>query len=73
MLRFLRARKFTMKDVQKMWADFINWRKKNEVDILPVMIHRTQTHFHFPQLSQLRKLYPHGYHKCDKKVKEMLV
>lgn len=36
LLRFLRARKFKLKDVAKMWGDFIEWRKKNNVDTITV-------------------------------------
>jgi predicted MPP superfamily phosphohydrolase len=36
LLRFLRARKFKLKDVIKMWGDFIDWRKKNNVDTIEV-------------------------------------
>jgi len=36
LLRFLRARKFNIKDTQKMWFDFIEWRHKNGVDQLGV-------------------------------------
>ena len=32
LLRFCRARKFVLEDVQKMWTDFINWRKEQGVE-----------------------------------------
>lgn len=50
-----------------MWTDFINWRIKIQIDQLQVPIPWTQTYY-FPQLAPLRKIYPHGYHKYDKKV-----
>ena len=31
-LRFCRARKFVMEDVQLMWTNFVNWRKENDVE-----------------------------------------
>ena len=36
LLRFLRARKFDLKKTEKMWVDFIEWRKQNGVDIINV-------------------------------------
>lgn len=36
LLRFLRARKFNLKETDKMWRDYIDWRVKNGVDKLHV-------------------------------------
>lgn len=36
LLRFLRARKFNLKETEKMWNDYIAWRIKNGVDKLHV-------------------------------------
>lgn len=36
LLRFLRARKFNLKETEKMWKDYIAWRVKNGVDKLHV-------------------------------------
>ena len=32
LLRFCRARKFVLEDVQTMWTNFINWRKEQGVE-----------------------------------------
>lgn len=32
LLRYLRARKFKLDDTIKMFKDYINWRKENDVD-----------------------------------------
>lgn len=37
LLRFLRARKFNLEDTEKMWVDFVAWRRKNAVDTLQVL------------------------------------
>jgi len=66
LLRFLRARKFNLKDTEKMWTDFILWRQKNHVDTLV-------GNYYFPELPALRKLYPHGYHKFDKKYRPIYI
>lgn len=65
LLRFLRARKFNLKETTIMWKDFINWRIKNNVDKAHL--------FYFPEVIQLRKLYPHGYHKHDKKYRPIYI
>ena len=41
LLRFLRARKFNLEDTEKMWVDFVEWRKKHSVDTLQVLIPHT--------------------------------
>jgi len=58
LLRFLRARKFDQEKTFLMFKNFIKWRIDNEVD----NIHTYQ----FPELLDVKKLYPHGYHKTDK-------
>lgn len=36
LLRFLRARQFKRKETIKMWTDYIEWRKKNNIDEIKV-------------------------------------
>lgn len=36
LLRFLRARKFNIKETEKMWREHINWRIKNNIDNISV-------------------------------------
>jgi hypothetical protein len=43
LLRFLRARKFNLKDTEKMWMDFIQWRQENHVDELQVRLRPVRT------------------------------
>lgn len=50
-----------------MWDDFIDWRVKHKIDECRVTFTLTQN-FKFPALPELRKMYPHGYHKVDKQV-----
>ena len=50
-----------------MWNDFIDWRVKNDIDNYKVTLALIQN-LKLPQLPDLRKLYPHGYHKVDKQV-----
>lgn len=58
-LRFCRARKFVLADVQLMWTNFINWRKENKVDTI------TQS-FEFTEKDKVADIYPQFYHKTDK-------
>lgn len=48
-----------------MWKKFIEWRMANNIDNAFVRIFLLQK-FHLPEIIQLRKDYPHGYHKVDK-------
>ena len=58
LLKFCRARKFNLEKVLKMFKNFINWRKENEVDYID--------NFHFREFDEILKIYPHGFHKVDK-------
>lgn len=60
LLRFLRARKFDMDKTKLMFNTFLDWRKENEVDDII-------ENFSFPEINQVIDVYPHGYHKIDKK------
>ena len=59
LLRFCRARKFVIADVQLMWTNFINWRKDESVESI------IET-FTFDEIDQVNEVYPHGYHKTDR-------
>lgn len=58
LLRFCRARKFELVKVLKMFEDFLNWRKEQDVDNID--------NFQFDELEGVRKNYPHGYHMTCK-------
>ena len=60
LLKFLRARKFDLEKTIKMFKNFIEWRKKEDVDNI-------EKNFHFREKIELQKVYPHGCHKVDKK------
>jgi len=59
LLRFLRARKFDLEKTMEMFKKFLNWRIEMKVDELLLS-------FEIDNLVQIKKLYPHGYHKTDK-------
>ena len=42
LLRFCRARKFDLKKVEKMFVDFIEWRKQNDVDHISVCLQNNE-------------------------------
>jgi hypothetical protein len=58
-LRFCRARKFVLADVQLMWTNMIEWRKKNGIDTI------TQN-WKFDEKAQVQVIYPQFYHHTDK-------
>lgn len=41
-----------------MFSNFILWRKANDVDNID--------EYEFSEIDEVKKLYPHGYHKTDK-------
>jgi len=49
-----------------MWANFIKWREENNVDTV-------LDDYEFPQLNDLLKVYPHGYHKICKKGRSIYI
>jgi len=59
MLRFCRARKFVLADMQLMFTNFINWRRENGVD-------NVMWDFDFTEREQVRDIYPQNYHGIDK-------
>ena len=59
LLRFLRARKFDLEKTTIMFQKFLKWREDEKVDEL-------RTNFDFNEILEVKKIYPHGYHKVDK-------
>ena len=59
LLRFCRARKFKLEDIQVMFTNFVEWRKRENVDSMI-------TDFAFSERADVQKVYPHGYHGVDK-------
>ena len=49
LLRFLRARKFDLKKTEKMFVDFIAWRKEKDVDNIQVLSSQCYHIFNFLQ------------------------
>lgn len=66
LLRFCRARKFVLADVQKMWFDFIEWRKKTGADTI------IET-WKFEEKEKVAEIYPQFYHKTDKKGRPLYI
>ena len=48
-----------MAAMQVMFANFIEWRKKENVDIII-------TDYKYDEFEKVQAVYPHGYHKVDK-------
>lgn len=59
MLRFCRARKFVLADVQLMWKNHMDWRVKKDVDNLYL-------NFKFEEADKVHEVYPMTYHKTCK-------
>ena len=59
LLRFLRARKFDLEKTMEMFKKFLNWRIEKNVDDL-------RENYVLENLIEIKKLYPHGYHRTDK-------
>ena len=59
LLRFLRARKFDLVKTMEMFKKFLNWRIEKKVDEISAT-------FEIDNLLDIKRLYPHGYHRTDK-------
>ena len=59
LLKFCRARDFDLKEVVKIFQNFITWRKDNGVDYIC-------ENFYFKEYNDLLSIYPHGFHKVDR-------
>ena len=59
LLRFLRARKFDLEKTMLMFKNFLEWREKEKVDDI-------RENFDFNEMFEVKKYYPHSYHKTDK-------
>jgi hypothetical protein len=59
LLRFCRARKFKMADMQLMFTNCIQWRAKEGVETVI-------TDWVMEERKQVQEIYPHGYHGVDK-------
>jgi hypothetical protein len=57
--RFSKARQFVFDDAKDMLVKHMEWIEKNKVDDLLLA-------FEFPELSQVKAAFPHGYHGVDK-------
>ena len=58
-LRFLRARKFDLAKTMEMFKKYLKWRIDMKVDEL-------LTSYELENLFEIKKVYPHGYHRTDK-------
>ncbi len=59
LLRFLRARKFDLEKTMEMFKKFLQWRIDMKVDEI-------RESYELDNLIEIKKLYPHGYHRTDK-------
>lgn len=58
-LRFCRARKFVIADVQLMFTNHLNWRKKENIDDLHI-------DWVYAEREKVEEIYPRTYHGLDK-------
>jgi hypothetical protein len=59
LLRFLRARKFDLEKTMEMFKKFLKWRIDMHVDEI-------RETYELDNLIEVKRLYPHGYHRTDK-------
>ena len=59
LLRFCRARKFVLADIQVMFTNFIEWRKNENVDSIIA-------EYDYTEKKEVLEIYPHGYYGTDK-------
>ena len=59
LLRFLRARKFDLEKTMEMFKKFLQWR-------IDMKVEEINNSYELENLIEIKKLYPHGYHRTDK-------
>ena len=59
LLRFLRARKFDLEKTMLMFKKFLQWR-------IDMKVEEINASYELENLIEIKKLYPHGYHRTDK-------
>ena len=59
LLRFLRARKFDLEKTMEMFKKYLKWR-------IDMKVEEINQSYELENLIQIKKLYPHGYHRTDK-------
>ena len=59
LLRFLRARKFDLEKTMLMFKKFLQWR-------IDMKVEEINQSYEWENLIEIKKLYPHGYHRTDK-------
>lgn len=58
LIRFLRARKMDLNKSHEMFVNTLKWRRENKIEEI--------FSYEFPELPQVKRFYPHGFHKTDK-------
>jgi len=58
LIRFLRARKLDLNLTYKMFTDFLEWRKKEDIDNILT--------YQFEEINEIKKALPMCFHKTDK-------
>ncbi|KII93920.1 hypothetical protein PLICRDRAFT_409657 [Plicaturopsis crispa FD-325 SS-3] len=66
LLRFLRARKYDLKESKKMWAECIEWRRTVEKVGIDELYRQTDP-WDYPERQAVFKCWPLWFHKTDKK------
>ena len=59
LLRFLRARKFDLEKTMLMFKKYLQWK-------IDMKVEEINQSYEMENLIEIKKLYPHGYHRTDK-------
>jgi hypothetical protein len=71
--RFLKTHRFDVDKAVQMLRNYLDWRRKHNIDTILVSGRLTLKDFEFNQFEKIKELFPHGFHNTDKQGRPILI